>query len=277
MNKLKKLLKEKRCISILEAHNGLSGKIVENSSFDGLWESSLTDSGSKGLPDIELVTMDSRLDTIRQIKEVTTKPMIVDGDTGGQINHFPYWIKRLEDIGVEAIIIEDKCYPKKNSLDKEAKHILEEPDKFAAKIKAGKKQAKSILIFARLESLIAKRSMYEALIRAEAYIEAGADGIMIHSKADVNGDEVLEFAKRFRKEFDVPLICVPTTYNNITEHQLFNSGFNIIIHANHMLRAAFKAMVDACAIIENNGCSAKLNDKIASVKNILNITGYDKF
>ena len=276
MNKLKKLLKDKGCVSILEAHNGLSGRIVEESTFDGMWESSLTDSGSKGLPDTELVTMDSRLDTIRQIKQVTTKPMIVDGDTGGQLDHFPYWVKRMQDVGVEAVIIEDKCYPKKNSLDKSASHILEEPDKFAAKITAGKKVAKDILIFARLESLIAKKSIFEALIRAEAYIEAGADGIMIHSKSEVSGDEVLEFAQRFREKFDHPLVCVPTTYNHMTEAELKEAGFNIIIHANHMLRASFKAMKMACETIEYNNRSIELNNEISTVKEIFNITGYDK-
>ena len=277
MNKLKKLLKEKGCVSILEAHNGLSGKIVENSNFDGMWESSLTDSGSKGLPDTELVTMDSRLDTIRQIKEVTTKPMIVDGDTGGQIDHFPYWVKRLQDVGVDAVIIEDKCYPKKNSLDKDAKHILEEPDKFSAKISAGKMVAKDIMIFARLESLIAKHSIFEAMVRAEAYINAGADGIMIHSKSEVSGDEVLEFAERFRKEFpDTPLICVPTTYNHMTEDELKKAGFNIIIHANHLLRASFRAMQNAAKTIELNKRSIELNNEIASVKEIFKLTGYVK-
>jgi phosphoenolpyruvate phosphomutase / 2-hydroxyethylphosphonate cytidylyltransferase len=276
MNKLKKALKERDCIQILEAHNGLSGKIVENSGFEGMWESSLTDSGSKGLPDTELVTMDSRLATIRQIREVTTKPMIVDGDTGGQLDHFPYWVKRLEYIGVEAVIIEDKCYPKKNSLDKSASHILEDPDKFAAKIAAGKKVSKDIMIFARLESLIAKHSMYEALIRAEAYIKAGADGIMIHSKSEVSGDEVLEFAARFREKWDLPLVCVPTTYNHMTEKELREAGFNVIIHANHLLRASYKAMQMAADQIESDGRSVALNNDIATVKDIFAITGYTK-
>lgn len=278
VSSLKALLKKKKCIRVLEAYNGLAGLIVEQSGFDAIWESSLTDSGSKGLPDIELVTMDSRLNTICEILDVTTKPMIVDCDTGGQAEHFPYWVQKLENAGVSAIIIEDKAFPKKNSLDISAKHILEDVDVFSKKIKWGvaAKRNKDFMVIARLESLIAKYSMEHALLRAEAFINAGADGIMIHSKSQVGPDEVKEFAKRFRKMSKLPLVCVPTTYNNIFDKELEKMGFNIVIHANHLLRASLKAMEEVTLQIEKEGRSVNVSTKIATVKNIFKITGYNK-
>lgn len=232
----------------------------------------MCDSGFKGLPDTELVSGDSRLNTIREIRAVSTKPIVVDWDTGGQIDHFPYWVARLEEAGANAIVIEDKAFPKVNSLAEGAKHILENVDKFSAKITAGKAVAKDIMIIARLESLIVKHSMYEALLRAEAFIEAGADGIMIHSKSKVSGDEVLEFAKRFRKNWpDTPLMAVPTTYNHITDTELKKAGFNIICHANHMLRGAITAMKDVMDSIMEYDCSKDL-EWITPVKEVFAIT-----
>lgn len=273
MNKLKELLKSKPVVA-LEAHNGLSALVVENSKFDAIWESSLTDSASKGLPDIELISMDSRLNTVREIRQVSTKPIIFDGDTGGQIDHFPYWVKRLEEAGVSAVIIEDKAFPKRNSLDTDATHQLENVDVFMNKISAGKMVCKDMMIIARLESLIAKHSIYEALIRAEAFLSAGADGVMIHSKSEVNADEVFEFAKRYKEKFDKPLVCVPTTYNYVSDIELAEAGFDIIIHANHLLRASYKAMKEAADKILADGRSKDLD--IASVKEIFKVVGYDK-
>lgn len=264
-----------KTLRIIEAHSGISAKLVDQSPFDGIWESSLTDSGAKCQPDIELVSGDSRLNTIREIRAVTDKPIVVDWDTGGQIDHFPYWVKRLEESGVDWIVIEDKAFPKRNSLDKKATHILEDVDKFCKKIDAGKRVTEEIKIIARLESLIVKHSMYEALLRAEAYINAGADGIMIHSKSEISGDEVLKFAKKFREQFpEIPLMCVPTTYNNITDKELEKAGFNIICHANHLLRASIKAMKETIDTIYKQGCSKGLN--IATVQDIFNLTGYDR-
>lgn len=270
---MKKLIKEKGCIRLMEAHSGISAKLVDESLFDGIWESSLTDSGVKGLPDIELVSQDSRLNTIQEIRTITKKPIVVDWDTGGQIDHFPYWVKRLEATGVSAIVIEDKAFPKRNSLDKNAEHILEDIDKFSAKITAGKNTAKEMMIIARLESLIAKHSMYEALIRAEAFIKAGADGIMIHSKSEISAQEVLEFAKRFKEKWDIPLMCVPTSYNYITDTELKKAGFNIICHANHLLRASIKAMKEAIDYILEKDCSKGLD--MVSVEEIFKLTNYD--
>jgi len=218
---------------ILEAYNGLSAKLVENSDYDGIWVSSLTHSASKGLPDTELVPLGRRANLVREIRRMSTKPIFVDVDTGG--GHFGYYAKEFKNAGAYALVIEDKAFPKENSLLKNGKHHLEDIDKFCEKIKDGKKSG--IKIIARLESLIAKHSIYEALVRAEAYINAGADGIVIHSKSKVSADEVMEFAKHFKKKWDLPLVAIPTTYELPKIHP-----FDIVIFANQMLRASIKGM-----------------------------------
>ena len=206
-------LKEKRILRFLEVHNAIGGLIVDNTKvgvvegdkkknleFDGFWESSLTDSASKGLPDAEIVSIDSRLNTINQIMEVTKKPMIVDGDTGGDLNQFEYLVKRLERAGVSMVVIEDKVFPKRNSLEPGTIQELEIPEIFAEKIRRGRsaRRNKNFLIVARIESLIAGLSIRDALERAEIYLRAGADGILIHSKKET-ADEILEFAENFKK------------------------------------------------------------------------------
>ena len=268
MNKILELLDTKEYLQILEAHNGLSAQLVERSKFDGIWESSLTDSGSKGLPDIELVSIDSRLHTVREICNVATKPIIIDGDTGGHIKHFPYYVKMMEKAGASAVIIEDKKFPKKNSLDNSVQHFLEDIDIFTKKIKAGKDVSSGILIIARLEGLIANCSQQEVLIRAKSYIEAGADGIMIHSKKE-NESEILEFAKNYRKQFDNLLVAVPTTYN-LSHEQIIKYNFDIIIYANHLLRASLQSMSQAISCMERGE-----EPCLASVEDIFNITNYD--
>lgn len=222
----------------IESHNGISALLVDKSSYDGIWVSSLTESAAKGMPDIELVSPDNRLNTIREIRSVTQKPIMVDWDTGGSIEHFPHWVRQLENAGVNYIMIEDKVFPKKNSLLEDVTQILEDVDVFAQKIREGKKVANNVKIFARIESLIAKKSVAEALIRAEAYVKAGVDGIMIHSKQKVEAPEIMEFAEKFRKDYpDIPLVAVPTTYNLPEGHP-----FDFVITANHLLRASIKAM-----------------------------------
>ena len=261
---LKKSIKDKGYIRIIEAHNGLSALIAnsiqvttsdkQQRMFDGFWESSLTDSSSKGLPDIELVSFDSRLDTLNQIMDITTKPVIFDGDTGGDVPKFVYMIKKLQRAGVSMVIIEDKVYPKRNSLSN-ASHELESITKFTEKIRQGIRARNNpdFMIVARLESLIAGETIKEALIRAKAYLKAGADGIMIHSKS-ANPSQILEFAKQYHtlpKKLikDKILVSVPTTYNVITAEKLANAGFHIIIYANHQLRAAYQAMEEVCKSI----------------------------
>ncbi len=291
--KLKELLQEGKLVRVMEAHNGLSGIIVNNVTiqgqkdgkpvtleFDALWESSLTDSSSKGMPDIEIVSFDSRLQTIQEILSVTNKPMIVDGDTGGDPNNFEYLVTKLERLGVSAVIIEDKVFPKRNSLEDGTQQTLENRHLFANKIRRGKsvQATDDFMIIARLESLIAGKSVKNALKRAKCYLEGGADGIMIHSKSK-SPDEVLEFAASYKdlcKELGVtkPLVCVPTTYNQITEAELKTHGFNIVIHANHLLRSAYKAMEETAKTILINQRSYEADPNCAPLKDIFGSVGF---
>lgn len=283
--KLRRLMKLKPCISVMEASNGLTGLIVEKAQvsdektatmkeFDAMWVSSLCDSTFKGKPDIELVDLTSRINTINEIMEVTTKPIILDGDTGGKIEHFVYNVKTLERLGVSAIIIEDKTGLKKNSLfGTDVKQVLEDPDKFAEKIHAGKSAqvSRDFLIFARLESLIAGYGIDDALMRAKKYINAGADGIMIHSK-EKTGDDIKKFMIEFRKySKDIPIILVPTTYNQFTEDEFEKWGANIVIHANHLLRSAYPAMMKTAETILKHGRSKEADEYCLSIKEILNL------
>ncbi len=282
---LRRMINLKPYVSVIEASNGLTGLIVENTKiidketslpkeFDAMWVSSLCDSTFKGKPDIELVDLTSRLNTINEIMEVTTKPIILDGDTGGKEEHFVFNVKTLERIGVSAIIIEDKTGLKKNSLfGTEVKQTLEDPQVFASKIRAGKQAltTKDFLIIARLESLIAGYDVAHAMERAKIYIEAGADGIMIHSK-EKSGKDIIEFMKQFREySKDIPIVLVPTSYNHITEKELSEYGANIIIHANHLLRSAYPAMVKTAETILEHGRSKEADEYCMPIKQILNL------
>lgn len=263
--RLSQLLSIKPVVRILEAHSGLSGLIVENAAvtkedkierFDGMWLSSLCDSTIKGKPDIELVDLTSRINTINEIMEVTTKPIIFDGDTGGLTEHFVYNVKTLERLGVSAIIIEDKIGLKKNSLfGTDVEQTQDNIENFCKKINAGKASLNSreFMIIARIESLILNKGMKDALTRAKAYIEAGASGIMIHSRKK-EPDEIFEFCEKYQ-EFgaNVPLVVVPTTFNTVTEEEFAKHGVRIVIYANHLIRSAFPAMMEtACSILKHN-------------------------
>jgi len=280
---LKRSLKYKPLTRVMEAHNGLSALIVENTKadnkeFDAIWESSLTDSSSKGKPDIELVDFTSRIQTINEILEVTTKPVIVDGDTGGQIEHFTYIVKTLERLGVSAIIIEDKVFPKINSLKENAKHQQESIEKFCDKIKAGNKAkiTEAFMIIARIESLIINHNLKDALKRAKAYIEAGADAIMIHSK-NKKPDEILLFCEEYKKmEKKVPLVVVPTTYNMIFESELVKAGVSMIIYANHLLRSSYKAMEETAISILNYERGYEAEYKCCSVNKLFELTNKER-
>ena len=287
----------KECIArqgfarIMETHSGLSGIIAENVrvekagriiEYDGLWESSLTDSASKGLPDASIVGFDSRIRTVDQILNVTTKPILVDGDTGGEPAQFEYLVKHLERLGASAVIIEDKVYPKRNSLDASASQDLEDPLVFAGKIAAGNevKATGDFMIVARLESLIAGAGLGDALSRAECYIRAGADGIMIHANNRDPG-EILAFAESYdplckRLGRRPALVCVPTTYNTITDLELAAKGFNVIIHANHLLRAAYLAMRQVALTILENDRSHEADALCANVREIFASVGHDR-
>lgn len=284
--KLKKLLKLKEYIRAIDASNGLTGLIAENvkvfdeksmkvKEFDAMWVSSLCDSTFKGKPDIELVDLTSRINTINELMEVTTKPIILDGDTGGKIEHFAFNVKTLERLGVSMIIIEDKTGLKKNSLfGTEVKQTLDDPLHFAEKIRAGKQaqNTRDFMITARLESLIAGYGVDDALKRAKIYVEAGADAIMIHSK-EKSGKDIFEFMKQFREySKDIPIVLVPTTYNHFTEDELNKGGANIIIHANHLLRSAYPAMVNTAKSILENGRSEEASEEYCMpIKQVLEL------
>lgn len=281
--KLKKLISLKPIVRTMEAHNGLSALVVENAkvtkdeqinTFDAIWVSSLTDSTAKGKPDIELVDMTSRITTINEIMEVSTKPIILDGDTGGLLEHFVFNIKTIERMGVSAIIIEDKMGLKKNSLfGTDVEQTQDSIENFCEKISAGKKAllTDEFMIIARIESLILKQGMDDAIKRAKAYINAGADGIMIHSR-ESEPDKIFEFCDLF-KEFapDVPLVVVPTSFNQVYEDEFAKRGVNIVIYANHLIRSAYPAMMDtANLILENERCK-EADDKCLSIKEILTL------
>lgn len=283
LKKLKELIYSKGMVRILEAHNGLTGLIVEKTKvstygkvkeFDGMWVSSLCDSTAKGKPDIEVVDLTSRLNTINDILEVTTKPIIVDGDTGGLIEHFVYTVKTLERLGVSAIIIEDKTGLKKNSLfGTDVKQTQDTIEPFSEKIRAGREArvTSDFMIIARIESLIAKAGMDDAIKRAKAYIEAGADGIMIHSK-EKDGKEIIEFCELYSKlENKVPLIVVPTSYNFMKEKELAELGVNVVIYANHLIRSAYPAMVETAESILKNERCMEASEKCMPIKEILNL------
>jgi len=281
MKKLRRLLESKEIVRFLEAHNGISALIVEDTSilkdekpreFDGIWISSLTDSTAKGKPDIELV---ERLDTLNQILEATTKPIIVDGDTGGISEHFIFTVRTLERLGVSAIIIEDKIGLKKNSLfGTEVPQEQDTIENFSYKISEGKKAqiTEDFMIIARIESLILKKGLNDALKRAEAYIAAGADALMIHSK-ETSSQEIMDFLQEYKKfERKVPLVAVPSTYHHVTEKELAAEGVNIVIYANHLLRSAYPAMAKtAVTILQNERAKEAAEDYCMPIKDILTL------
>ena len=281
--RLRRLLKLKKPVTILEAHNGITGLIVEKTcvykdgkacQFDGMWVSSLCDSTAKGKPDIELVDMSSRLRTIDEIMEVTTKPMILDGDTGGQIEHFVYNVRTLERMGVSAVIIEDKTGLKKNSLfGVEADQTQDSIENFSQKIRAGKQAQKTreFMIIARIESLILEKGMEDALLRAFAFVGAGADGIMIHSRKK-EPDEIYEFCRRFRERDQVtPLVAVPTAFHAATEAELAAHGVNLVIYANHLTRSGFPAMRKTAETILTHGRALEADELLMPISEILTL------
>jgi phosphoenolpyruvate phosphomutase len=284
MKRLRRLIDAKPIVRILESHSGLTGLIAENTyvevnnvkrEFDGMWASSLTDSTSKGKPDIEAVDLTTRLHGLNDALEVTTKPFIYDGDTGGKIEHFVFTVRTLERLGVSAIIIEDKVGLKKNSLfGTDAIQTQDSIEGFCNKIKAGKNAqiTDDFMIISRCESLIAGKSVEDALERCFAYVEAGVDGVMIHSK-EKTGEDIKEFCQRFRQKYpNVPIVVVPTTYNQITEDELASWGVNVVIYANHMLRSAYPAMLNCAKSILMHGRSKEAAaDYCMPIKEILEL------
>ncbi len=281
--RLRDLIQMCPIVKTIEAHSGLTGLIAEKTvvekngkldQFDAMWVSSLCDSTDRGKPDIELVDMSSRLRTINDIMEVTTKPIILDGDTGGLTEHFVYNVRTLERMGVSAIIIEDKTGLKKNSLfGTEVVQTQDSIENFSAKIAAGKKAqlTDDFMIIARIESLILERGMEDALTRAKAFVEAGADGIMIHSRRK-EPDEIFEFCDKFR-EFDktTPIVVVPTSFNTVTEEELSAHGVNIVIYANQLMRAAFPAMKKTAELILSSHRALEADEMLMPFKEIITL------
>ena len=284
LSSLRRLISAKPIVRILESHNGLTGLIAEHTSvevngqhreFDGMWASSLTDSTSKGKPDIEAVDLTTRLHDLNDTLEVTTKPVIYDGDTGGKLEHFVFTVRTLERLGISAVIIEDKVGLKQNSLfGTDAIQTQDTIDGFCNKIKAGKDAqiTRDFMIISRCESLIAGKPVDDALERCHAYVAAGADGVMIHSK-NKSGEDIKEFCQRFReKDPHTPIVAVPTTYNQFTEEELSEWGINIVIYANHMLRSAYPAMVKCAETILETSRSLEASEKYCMpIKQILNL------
>jgi phosphoenolpyruvate phosphomutase len=282
-NKLRRLLQAKPLVRLIEAHNGLTGLIVENAAveseggrkeFDGMWASSLTESTAKGKPDIEAVDVSSRTHSLEDILEVTTKPVVYDADTGGKPEHFQFTVRTLERLGVSAAIIEDKVGLKKNSLfGTDVPQTQDSIENFSKKIKAGKaaQVTDDFMIIARIESLILDQGVDDAMERAKAYIAAGADGIMIHSRSK-SPDEIFDFCDRYAKlELHKPLVVVPSSYNQVYEQELIDHGVNVVIYANQLLRAAYPAMMDAAISILEHGRAKEVDARLLSIKDILEL------
>jgi phosphoenolpyruvate phosphomutase len=284
LSKLRRLINAKPIVRILESHSGLTGLIIEktsypnekgiNEEFDGMWSSSLTDSTSKGKPDIEQVDLTTRLQGINDMLESTTKPMIYDGDTGGKPEHFQFTVRTLERLGISAIIIEDKTGLKKNSLFGTAvPQTRDTIEDFSHKIRMGKSAqiTDDFMVIARIESFILGDTLEDALERADAYVEAGADGVMIHSK-DKSGDDIKSFCMQFRKKNTrIPIVVVPSSYNHIKEEELIEWGANIVIYANHLLRASFPSMQNVAKTILKNKRTSELDNTCMSIKDILEL------
>lgn len=281
--RLRQLIQICPIVKTMEAHSGLTGLIVEKTvvehegrldQFDAMWISSLCDSTAKGKPDIELVDMTSRFRTIDDIMEVTTKPIIFDGDTGGLTEHFVYTVRSLERMGVSAVIIEDKKGLKKNSLfGTEVEQTQATIEEMSAKIAAGKKAqlTDDFMIIARIESLILERGMDDALERAKAFVKAGADGIMIHSRKK-DPAEIIEFCDKFRSEDkETPIVVVPSSFNSITEEELAEHGVNIVIYANQLTRSAFPAMKQTAMDILKYHRAKEVDDRLLPIKDIITL------
>ena len=287
VSRLKRLFASKDIVRILESHNSLTGLIIENLNvlkknikveFDGMWSSSLTDSATKGKPDNSSVDFSSRVSSLNDIMDVTTKLLVFDADNGGQLEHLPFLVRSLERCGASAIIMEDKVGLKKNSLFKDqAGTKQDKPELFAKKIKkiCSTRQSKDFMVIARIESFIVGKGLNDALKRAEIYSKAGADAILIHSKAKTT-TEIFTFAREFKKSKNfIPLVSVPSTYSKVYEKDLIRNGFKLVIYANHLLRAAYPAMQFTAKKILENSRAFEVEKKIIPIKEIINLIKND--
>ena len=287
VSRLKRLINSKDIVRILESHNSLTGLIIENISiiknkkkveFDGMWSSSLTDSATKGKPDNSSVDFSSRITSLNEMLDATSKPLVFDADNGGQLEHLPYLIRSLERAGTSAIIMEDKIGLKKNSLFKNQTGTQQDkPEHFAKKIKkiCDNRQSKDFMVIARVESFIVGKGLKDALKRAEVYSKAGADAILIHSK-EKTPNQIFKFAKEFRKSKNfIPLVSVPSTYSKVYEKDLVKNGFKLVIYANQLLRAAYPAMQNAAKTILEKSRAFEIDRKIIPISEIINLIKND--
>ena len=287
VSRLKRLMTSKKIVRILESHNSLTGLIIENlkveknniyTEFDGMWSSSLTDSATKGKPDNSSLDFSSRISSLNDMMDVTTKPLVFDADNGGQLEHLPFLIRSLERSGVSAIIMEDKIGLKKNSLFKNQSGTQQDKPKiFAKKIKkiCLSRQSNDFLVIARIESFIVGKGLKDALSRAVIYSKAGADAILIHSKEKTPA-EIFSFAKEFKKsKYFVPLVSVPSTYSKVYEKDLIKNGFKLVIYANQLLRAAYPAMQNTAKSILEKSRAFEIDKKIIPIKEIINLIKND--
>lgn len=286
---LREMLDSGQRVRFIESHNALSCLVASRAQcnvggtvreFDGIWVSSLTSSAAKGLPDMEMYLFESRMETIREIVDATDKPILVDGDTGGEAGAFEFLCRRLERAAVGGVVIEDKCFPKRNSLSPESPQKLERMEKFCEKITRGKAacHTSDFLVVARLEGLIAEVDVEEVVERALRYGQAGADAILVHSR-NPHPSQVIDFAERYRAavpqpEERRPLFCVPTTYNSVSVEELFDAGFSAVIHANHMLRAAHRAMREVANLLLKADRSKEADSLCSTVAEVFEETGY---
>ena len=287
VSRLKRLIYSKDIVKILESHNALTGLIIENLKieknkkeieFDGMWSSSLTDSATKGKPDNSSVDFSSRISSLNEIMDVTSKPLVFDADNGGQLEHLSYLVRSLERSGVSAMIMEDKIGLKKNSLFKNQSGAKQDkPQIFAKKIKKVclSRKSKDFMIIARIESFILGKGLNDALKRAEVYSKAGADAILIHSKMK-SPHEIFAFARRFKKsKYFIPLVSVPSTYSKVYEKDLIKNGFKLVIYANQLLRAAYPAMQNTAKAILKNSRAFEADKKIIPIKEIISLIKND--
>jgi phosphoenolpyruvate phosphomutase len=287
VSRLKRLIKSKNIVRVLESHNSLTGLIIENLyiekgnknfQFDAMWSSSLTDSATKGKPDNSSLDFSARISSLNDMMDSTTKPLVFDADNGGQIEHLPFLIKSLERSGVSAIIIEDKIGLKKNSLFKDQKNTKQDrPEIFAKKIKkiCATRQSSDFMVVARIESFIVGKGLKDALKRAEIYAKAGVDAILIHSK-EKTAKEIFSFSREFKKSKNfVPLVAVPSTYSKVYEEDLIKNGFKIVIYANQLLRAAYPSMVKTAKTILQNSRAFEADKNIIPIKEIINLIKND--
>ncbi len=280
---LRRSIENKDITRIIETHSPISALIAENAIvningkdkyFDGFWSSSLTDASLMGKPDIEVVDISKRLENINNIFEVTSKPLIMDIDTGGKTEHLNLNIKTIERLGISAVIMEDKTGLKKNSLLTDTSSQSQESiSVFSEKIRTAKmnQQSSDFMVIARIESFILGKGIDDALLRAKSYVDSGSDAIMIHSKKD-QPNEIFDFSQKFKNEFkDIPLVCVPSTYSSVKETELIENGINIVIYANHLFRAAYPAMVKTAESILTNERSKEIEDKLTSIKDMMDL------